>query len=159
MSIVMPNYNISEDLKRCSQISITFMNGRECQIRKLWNDTFFVEFENPHNEYPYMSVDAILRMLPCSGIVQYSVSEPGELHADKKRFINSLFPKLCDPTCKKVQAFNDKQTVSAHKLPDGNWMMDNCKCTIVNVVHAIRQCSDTPLPTYFQKDNEKPVKI
>jgi hypothetical protein len=38
-------------------------------------------------------------------------------------------------------------------------MMDNCKCTIVNVVHAIRQCADTPLLTYFQKDNEKPVKI
>lgn len=155
----MTTYNIHTDLKKCTQISISFQNGRECLIRKVGENTFSVEMENPHNEYPHMSAGNVMSVLPCSGIVNYKVHLPGELPADKQRFINSLFPKLCDPDCKEVKAYNDSHSISAKKLPDGNWMMSGNKCTIVTVVHAIKNCADTPLTTYFQKNNEKPVKI
>ena len=152
-------YDIISDLHRCIQISISFQDGRDCLIRKVKNDTFSVEMDNPHNEYPYMSAEAIMRMLPCSGITEYKVSLPDELPAGRAMIAKSLFPKLCSPAVKTVKMSTKLDSVFACKLTDGNWMMNNRKCSIVEVVHALKQCMNTPLEVQFSINDKTPVKI
>lgn len=155
----MTTYNIPADLKKCTQISISFQNGRECLIRKVGDNVFSVEMENPHNEYPHMSVGNVMSVLPCSGIVEYKVSMPNELFGDRAVFAKGLFPRLCNPAVKSVKMFTSLNAVSAVKLIDGNWMMDNRKCTIVDVVHALKKCMNTPLEVQFSINDKTPVKI
>lgn len=155
----MTTYNIPEDLRKCSQIAISFENGRECLIRKIRENTFCVEMENPHNEYPYMSAESVLRMLPCCGISTYTVSVLGELTDSRALFAKSLFPRLCSPVVRLVKMESKVGSVLACKLADGNWMMCGVTCSIVEVVHAMKKCLDTPLDIYFSINDKEPVKI
>ena len=155
----MTTYNILDDLKKCTQISISFQDGRDCLIRRVKNDTFSVEMDNPHNEYPYMSAEAIMRMLPCCDITEYKVSLPDELPAGRAMIAKGLFPRLCSPAVRTVKMSTKLNSVFACKLTDGNWMMNNRKCSIVDVVHALKQCMNTPLEVQFSINDKTPVKI
>lgn len=139
----MTTYNISEDLKKCKQISISFQNGRDCTIIKNGDGSYYMELDNPCDRYEHTSIGEIMRILPCSGITHYDVVVPHEKPVEpiyptveRKNFARSLFPRFCHPACQWVEVSTPSKALFAGKLQDGKWHMEGRTCTIVEVVHA-----------------------